>query len=195
MDSFRFSIVAGADLGKKLQKAGLRIMPLLRREIHQSQLRLRLAARARVKALFRRHTGNLERSIVIEPIVETGTNVVGRVGTAIVYGRVQELGGTIKPKNVRHLTIPLQAMLTSSGVARSSAHEVISSPGTYGWAGTFTRKNIVFGKKDGGSFSPLFLLRDSVTLKPHPYMEPSAVEESPIFGLAISSAMASLLPK
>ncbi|MBA4541976.1 HK97 gp10 family phage protein [Thermoactinomyces daqus] len=45
-------------------------------------------------------TGHLRRSIFnLSPVRPTGT----RYGSAVVYARIQELGGTIKPKNKKYL--------------------------------------------------------------------------------------------
>jgi phage gpG-like protein len=51
-------------------------------------------------------TGTLRRSIVMEGPVRTGLGTAtARVGPTVVYGRIQELGGTITAKNAPYLMI------------------------------------------------------------------------------------------
>lgn len=117
-------------------------------------------------------SGNLRDNIHVLDIVETTSSVSGGVGTNTEYARIQELGGVIRAKNVANLTIPLDAVLTPAGVARYSAHDVISDPSIGGFTGTFFRNGILFGVKAGNppTIVPLFVLRPSVALPAHPYM-------------------------
>jgi len=103
-------------------------------------------------------------------------------------------GGEIHAKNVAHLTIPLEAIKTGRGLARGRARDIISSPGSYGYAGTFSMQGIIFGKRGKDEPpEPLFLLRESVTLPPRPYAEPAAEQVRPEVESSVRRAMASLL--
>lgn len=45
----------------------------------------------------------------------------------VIYARIQQFGGVIRPKNARFLTIPLDPALTSAGVARFTARQLIAA--------------------------------------------------------------------
>jgi len=124
-------------------------------------------------------TGTLRRAL-FDQVTQTGTAAAEvRIGVDLgkaPYGRIQELGGTITPKTAAHLAIPLEAMLTANGVARGTAREVIADPFAFGFSGTFTAKNVIFGKVGlPGSgvheILPLFALKDSVTLPAREYLK------------------------
>lgn len=54
---------------------------------------------AKIKAMevFRKVTGNLAGSISTTLVSASGNEAVAEVGPTAVYGRIQELGGTIRP--------------------------------------------------------------------------------------------------
>ena len=117
-------------------------------------------------------TRTLSRAVFhrVEESGEEGTLEVGVDLAKAPYGRVHEYGGTIRPKTAAHLTIPIGRALTASGVARFRARQVIASPASFGFASTFARNGIIFGTNKGAAPSPLFVLKDSVTLKARPYL-------------------------
>jgi hypothetical protein len=124
-------------------------------------------------------TGTLRRSIFHRSYEEGQTHVVTVVGadtSMAKYARVQELGGTITPKRSRFLTIPIGEARTAKGVTRFTARQVIENPGSFGYAGTFVRNQVIFGKRSDGSADPLFALRPSVTLKAVGYLAGTAEE-------------------
>lgn len=49
------------------------------------------------------HTGNLRRSITMDPQRVTGTTEAVKVGSNLIYARIQDLGGTITPKKAKML--------------------------------------------------------------------------------------------
>jgi hypothetical protein len=125
-------------------------------------------------------TGNLRRAIFHEVGRTIDGDAFAKVGADIKkapYARVHELGGIIRPKKSRHLTIPLTAAQTRKGVARFSARDVIGNPSGFGYVGTFTHNKIIFGKKSDGSIEPLFKLADQVTVKAVGYLTKSAAEK------------------
>lgn len=133
-------------------------------------------------------TGTMQRSLFTSGVTETGDGTEIHVGydlSKAPYARMQEMGGTVYPRNAAHLTIPLPAMLTANGVARGTARDVIASPQAFGYASTFTRNDVIFGvlgktstgrtrtrtMKDTGEVRtsvPLFALKSSVELKARP---------------------------
>ena len=77
-------------------------------------------------------------------------------------GIVHEFGATIKPKNVKYLTVPLPAALTKKGTPkRKSARQ---------WKNTFVAKteagNLIIFQRRGSQVIPLYLLKSSVTIPP-----------------------------
>lgn len=60
-------------------------------------------AKINVGLKFRPNTGNLAGSINTEIVESTATRAEVAVGPSVVYGRIQELGGTIKPVTAKVL--------------------------------------------------------------------------------------------
>lgn len=109
-------------------------------------------------------SGTLVRSVQPRGVSDEGNALVGTISSeGVPYANIQEYGGTITPKNVTFLTIPLDAMVTQTG-SRGTAREVIESPESFGYTGTFFAKNILFGKLGKNQIEPLFALKSSVTL-------------------------------
>jgi phage gpG-like protein len=164
---------------------------VMRRELNSAMLLLRSAMKENISRQFTRRTGLLE-NIVMEPVVETGGAMEGKVGSPAPYAQIHEFGGTVNAKNVANLTIPLPAMLTGRGVSRGTARDVISSPESYGFSGTFSAQNVIFGKHDDGSYQPLFALKKSVRIPERPYARPAMEEVGPIFQDRMYNAMVTL---
>lgn len=128
-------------------------------------------------------TGTLKRAVFDRVDVTGPTTAELHVGVDLAkapYGRVQELGGTIRPTTADHLTIPLSAALTPNGVARFTARDVIANPFAFGFSGTFVAKDIIFGtlglggkngKNGKKGIVPLFALKTSVTLEARNYLK------------------------
>lgn len=122
--------------------------------------------------LLKVRTGNLRRATFyrVEDTPSRVSAVLGIDSRKAPYGRIHEKGGTIRPKRARHLTIPLQAVLTGAGVARFTARQVIANPGSFGYTGTFAAKGVIFGKRGRDAIEPLFALKSQVTIKPVGYL-------------------------
>lgn len=70
---------------------------------------------------LKRRTGNLAR---LQQEINIGAHsVVGKIGPVVKYGRIHELGGTIRPKKGRFLAIPSDRIRTAAGVARASPRD------------------------------------------------------------------------
>lgn len=128
-------------------------------------------------------TGTLGRAIFSRVEVIGTQEIQTRVGADLAkaaYGRIQELGGTIRPKRARHLAIPIGAALTASGVARMSARQFIQNPAALGFAGSFVSRSgrAIMGVRSGrgAGVEPVFALANQVTLKPRRYLS-SALDE------------------
>ncbi len=191
--NLELKIVAGADLAEKFDKAaGTGVHQAILHAVRGAQLDLANAMKRNIRAKFRQRSGDFARSIVSEPIEDRGAQVSGRTGSNLEYAQIQERGGEIRAKNVRNLTIPLEAFMTGRGLARGAAHSVIASPGNYGFDGTFFSHHILFGKR-GEEAVPLFALKPSVTLPARPWAQPALDEIKPSFEAAMRSALQALL--
>jgi hypothetical protein len=105
-------------------------------------------------------SGDLSRSIDFFPRTPGAMGDTVKVGTNKIYARIQDYGGTIRPKTSQYLTIPL--------------------PGTRGRIrdypnGFFLRSkrgNVIYAEKKGntGQIKPRFVLKKSVNIKGKPYL-------------------------
>lgn len=118
------------------------------------------------------------RSSITHRIAKENNDLVARVGTNVIYAKIHEYGGTIKPKHAQHLTIPLDAAMTPSGVARYKARDLISQPSIGGFKRTFFRNKVLFGVKHNGRVVPVFALKKSVTIKEKRFMRDSLKEKA-----------------
>ena len=110
-----------------------------------------------------KRSGALDTAILdsVKDEGSTFASIRGQIGApGVPYARIQELGGTIKPKNAKYLCIPLQAALDGSGLPLKSSPR--------DWPNTFVTKskagNLIIFQKRGTSIVPLYVLKDSVTI-------------------------------
>ena len=115
--------------GEELAEALEGMQPRLQREIRKRSRSLALLMESRGKenatTRLRVRTGTLRRSVA--GFVETGTSgplqlgvrAGGRLkGKDVPYARLQDLGGTIRPKRVKWLALPDDSVKTGAGVPR-----------------------------------------------------------------------------
>lgn len=126
-------------------------------------------------------TGDLRRALM-ERVTVTGDGITGELWpdpAQVPYGSIQEDGGTVIPKTAQALTIPLDAMLTSNGVARGTAGQVKADPQAFGFTSTFIPKghSVIMGKEANGSVVPLFALVPSVTIPGRHYLATTLIQE------------------
>lgn len=111
-------------------------------------------------ALYRR-TGELSRSIHFEVKGQQLNTLTLRIYSDSPYAKIQEFGGTIKPKNAQWLAIPLDAVKTGTGVARGGPRD---------YENTFFAKskkgNLILFQKNEGKVTPLFVMKKEVTIPP-----------------------------
>lgn len=159
----------------------------------------RVAATARKKVrrgsgVLNHRTGNLGRAIFGR--VELSENdIVGRVGVDLAkarYGRIQELGGTVRPVNGQFLAVPLGPALTGNGVARCSARQFLENPSILGFDGAFIAKGVVFGKTGRDRIEPVFALKRSVTIPARSYLRSSVEDERAYIMQALTGAVSGL---
>jgi len=109
-------------------------------------------------------TGTLGRSIQVDAGKADQLRV--RIGTNVPYGRIQEFGGTIRPKNVKRLPVPLNReakFMQRRGSLRSQSLTLIPRRG----------KDPLLVVKTKNGMRPMFVLKKSVTLPARPFVAPT----------------------
>jgi hypothetical protein len=139
--------------------------------------------------ILKRRTGNLAKSMGFR--IYNGENgaLESQIGSGatlqtnrMIYANILETGGVIRPVTAKMLAIPIGEALTPAGVARFKPRQIVSEGG---YDNSFFRRTkagnlILFGSKGGMakiSITPLFLMKDSVTIPPFRYME-TTVEQT-----------------
>lgn len=164
------TIQGGKQLQARIQHMGPSIRKAARRELGVIGEHLATYGRAHFEdSWLHVRSGDLKRSMTAMPVEENEHGLTGGMlaGQGLKYGPMQEFGGTIVPKNVTFLTIPIGEALTPAGVPRFTALDAEAA----GYK-TFVRGNIIFGVKDGQVY-PLFILASSVTIPARPFAGPT----------------------
>lgn len=149
------------------------------------EARLNVTGGGAAKDRLNVRSGDLRRSISIN-VQDEGKVTRGTIGSNVVYARIHELGGTIKPITKRYLTIPFPGTKTPAGVGRGSARD---------YSNTFFKKskagNLILFQKNGKSIVPLFLLRDKpVQIPARPYLMPAMEKIKPMLMREIGERIA-----
>jgi hypothetical protein len=155
-----------ADLSARLAK----LQATLPRQIAQALALSALVAEAEGKknatTLLKVHSGRLRNSIRTE-VHDDGTahQMALRAGGErdVVYARIQELGGTITPRNGKFLAIPLAPALTGAGVSRYKSPRDVP--------GLSFRGNANRGALVDKAGVPWYALVKSVTIRPKFYLK------------------------
>ncbi len=122
-------------------------------------------------------TGNLKKKIDVVNVTVNKLKPTWRVGTNVVYARIQEFGGRIRPTKSKYLAVPVgpdgaRAAKKAKGDLRSLKLHVVRSGGKLllvEWKGSTLRK----GAKP---MKVLFVLVKSVFLPARPYFRPAIAE-------------------
>ncbi len=107
-----------------------------------------------------------------------------RQGERVPYANIHETGETITPRRVKWLTIPLEAALTPSGVARGKARDFADT--FFAWRGD---NLFLFQKKGKDDIVPLFILKKSVDIPARRYMSQTLAEMKPRMMTIMSSGI------
>lgn len=134
------------------------------------------------------NTGALRRSIVAKNITTEQLKPTWRVGTNLIYARIQEFGGYIHAKKSKFLTIPLgvdgrRAARNAKGNIRSLNLTFLVVNGKP-FLGKFLKR------AKAAIFKPLFILKKKVYLPPRPYMRPARIQHEPKLRADITAAIA-----
>ena len=178
----KLSLDGSHALIKKLEDATMLANKALLRALRRIGLRLQRTMMGKVSDdLLKVRTGNLRRAIFYrvegreqESLVRVGVDL-----TKAIYGRIQNVGGEIRPVRSKFLTIPLGPNLTGSGVMRVSAREFIANPSSIGFVRSFVTRNktAIMGVLPSGQVQPVFALVRSVRIRPTGYIERSLADD------------------
>lgn len=114
------------------------------------------------KQKVRKKTRTLSRSIHSETAQKRRSLVEIDIGTDVVYARIHEYGGTIRPKKGKYLAIPW-----------SSTAKALVSPRNYG--GKLVKAGMTLQDSEG---TVHWILALSVTITAQPYMRPAFDHQS-----------------
>lgn len=119
-------------------------------------------------------SGDMKRSATAMPVEEDAHGLRGGllVGQGLPYPRIQEEGGTILPVNGQFLAIPMDDVLTASGVARFQSRDAESAGYGHIFFIPVGSQLGMFGMKDG-EVHLLFILVRSVTIPARPTVGPT----------------------
>ena len=122
------------ELAVELRGAPASILKTLAREVRAAGLRAEGQARENVGARLQVRSGQLRRSVQAD-LVEEGPGALllrlraGGGTKELAYARVQELGGTIRPRNGRFLAIPWRGgPALTAGPPDTDSTEIRRSP-------------------------------------------------------------------
>lgn len=171
------------DLGKAYQKVGASLLDGGRKVLFPVLNDAKNDMRRLVSGpVLRVRTGILRNSMTTEGPTVHGQQLEGRAGLltdgpASKYGHFLVRGGTITPKRGKYLAIPIGPALTGSGAARfpggpRTVDGLVFIPRTR--AGN-TILALISGRGKARKLTPYFVLKRSVTIRPHDYIsEPAA---------------------
>jgi hypothetical protein len=115
----------------------------------------------------------------------TFDNIEGHIGGSFI-ARVHEYGATIRAKNVKYLTIPLPAALNANGTPKKRSARY--------WDNTFVFRskagNLIIAQKHGKDFTPLYVLKPEVKIRPRLNLGKTLVTGTPYF---VDKAMSSMV--
>jgi hypothetical protein len=127
-----------------------------------------------------KRSGNLVNAIVgsVQVSGTTFTTIEGQIGApGVPYAKIQETGGTIKATTAKFLAIPLPAALSSNGLPLRT--------GPRSWDHTFVARskagNLIIFRKLGSVLTPLYVLKDQVTIPPRLGMKATLEAGLPYF--------------
>lgn len=182
-------------LGRDLADAEQRIAPILKQQLlkYLQSTAETLAQRhstpypgGTTPTTLSRRSGNAIASIKgsVRVTGQALGDIKGHIGGAF-YLRIQEFGGTIRPKNSKYLTIPLGEALNADGTPKKkSARE---------WNNTFVAMskagNLIIFQKRGRQIVPLYVLKKQVTIPARLGMGKALRDGIDVFVDAVASEM------
>lgn len=139
-----------------------------RANLIRNELRRDLRAKITPGGLIEPRSRKLYRSVFSRVrMTEDGLEI--RAGATRFTANILEKGATIAPTKAAHVTVPLPFALDGRGLKLFSARDFLSSPGSYGYTGSFTRGGVIFGRL-GDDAVPLFALKKQVRIEPRRFI-------------------------
>jgi len=145
---------------EELDLAAMRLKDrrVLMRAVTRSAALVQRQAKLNTQTVFANPTGHLARSIMVHA---NESRLSADIGPHVIYGRIQELGGTIRPVHAKMLAIPIGTM---KGAPRHRRN-----------AGTPLHVRRINGKlflfDDAGVAQ--YVLKAWVVIPPRPYLVPA----------------------
>lgn len=145
---------------EELDTAALRLKDrrVLMRAVTRSSELVRRQAMLNTQTVFANPTGHLARSIMVHA---NESRLSADIGPHVIYGRIQELGGTIRPVHAKMLAIPIGTMKGSPRHRRNANVPL-----------HIRRVNAKLFLFDAEGVAQ-YVLKDAVVIKPHPYLVPA----------------------
>jgi HK97 gp10 family phage protein len=135
------------------------------------------------KSFSKEATGALQESIQLKVTAQNANSAKCQVGPTMIYGRIQELGGTIKAINSSFLTIPVTGAAKAAGSSRGMDLKPIMNK---------SRSSGVLVDKAG---TVHFVLKSQVTLPARPYLRPAFDEHKSDIKKAMAQTFKELIKK
>ncbi len=102
----------------------------------------------------------------------------GEEGTESKIAKIQEVGGTITPKNTQFLRVPLPPALTANGVDRMLGMKLREQRDLGFFVPRGERTNPILFRRIGKNIEPWYVLKRSVTIKPKYWLKEAINEVS-----------------
>jgi hypothetical protein len=108
-----------------------------------------------------------------------GNTFSGTLGSNVIYARVQEYGGVITPKKSKYLAIPLNKDAKGESPRNIPGLFFMKSKGG----------SLLAAIKNGKEIIPMYLMKTSVTIKPHYYVQNTMLSSLSVIQKIMSTAM------
>lgn len=172
----KFQAAARRALARGITNAASKVS----KEMKESMTRnVRFKASAPGTPPSRQRSGGLAQRISHTTASEVNGKFTASAGTNLIYGRIHELGGTIRPKSGKFLPVPINVaakrlMETHQGSLRSLPMTVIRTKG--GKLYLMGVDRVKYRNKEAGlrvNNKPIFALRKSVRMPKRPWAAPA----------------------
>jgi hypothetical protein len=121
-------------------------------------------------------------------VSKQGAEISAESYSNLIYAKIQNDGGTIKPVSGKYLAVPLKSAKVAPG--KWPRHFPKSGPGALHFIPRGGGKSPLLAKlRKDGSILPVFSLRSSVTLRPKHYLEAAAKKVEPVVEQILMDAL------
>lgn len=169
MSDITLTTSAMGKLADRLKHRQGKVLPVMQ----QAMSRTAMATIADIKVRMRGGQGtNAVRSGRLRSSMGQVTTVTGDIintllgSMGVIYARIQEFGGVVRPKKSKYLAIPLGPAKTAAGVSRYASPRDVAGLVFFKSKKGALLLGMKTGAKKGARLVPWFVLVKSVTLKP-----------------------------